>query len=95
MSLAERGHSLTLNGEGTAFKALIEPVGTDPSGEHAISREEAATAHVHALRSDLPSMPSVGEFLHESVTGARYRITEFRNHPSNPVVIFQNCEVSQ
>lgn len=94
VSLAERGHSLTLNGSGTAFKALVEPVGSVSAPEFGISRETASEAHVHALRSDMGTLPSVGDFLHDATAGARYRVTTIRNQPANPVVVFENCEVS-
>lgn len=94
ISLAERGHSLTLNGEGTAFLALVEPVVVANAGRYEVAREEANTAHVHIERETLPSIPTVGDILHDEDTGARYRITRINNQPANPVVIFEDCEVS-
>lgn len=94
VSLVQRGHSLTLNGSGTAFAALVEPVVAASGGDFTIARETANSAHVHVIRTALPSMPTVGEYLADAETGARYRITRINNQPANPVVIFEDCEVS-
>jgi hypothetical protein len=94
ISLAERGHSLTLNGEGTAFLALIEPVVVAQGGRYEVAREEANHSHVHVERTSLPSIPSIGDYLYDAETGTRYRITRINNQSANPIVIFEECEVS-
>ncbi len=93
-SLVQRGHSLTVNGTTSAFRALVEPVGVAEAGQYGIARETANTAHVHVVRTDLPSLPIVGDILHCTADGSRYRIAEIENQPANPVVIFRDCEVT-